>query len=171
MAVLEDATLAMLLDANDNPLTSWNPVYNLKPKLEHSQRLFGVDMAIAGRITDFQDAVLIRPPFSDLSVLIRRRSSNHDYYIFKNCIFQAFQTMTLGETDNIGYGEMSFLCQRYEIHTNQRIQIIRPVGSQQSRPPVDPNRGIENRLRNRGDRNPDCGRDSDGPVDWLNNGF
>jgi hypothetical protein len=170
--VLEDATLAMLLDANDNPLSSWNPVYNLNPRLEHSHTLFGVDMAIVGRSIDaFQDAVMVRPPFSDLCVLVRRRSSNHDYYIFKNCIFQSFQTMEIGERDRIGYGEMKFLCQRYEIHTSQRIQIIRPVGSQQSRPQVDPNLGVENRLRNLGDRNPDCGRDSDGPVDWLNNGF
>lgn len=161
----------MLLDANANPLTNWNPVYNLNPRLEYSNMLFGVDMAIAGMAVDrFQDSVMERPPFSDLWVLIRRRSNNNDYYIFKNCIFRTLNSMALNDS-GVGYAEISFFCQFYEIHTDQRIQIIRPIRSQQSRPQVDLNREIENRLRNLGGMNPDCGRDSDEPVDWLNDGF
>jgi hypothetical protein len=167
MPTLSDVTRVRLLDHLDAPLTDWHAVYNLNPMLM-SNRLFQVDLAIAARNQDFGDIVTGRDPFSGMSLLVQR-NENNSYYLFKNCIFQQFNSLDLAQ--NVWYSEVVFLCEWYEAHVGQRIQIIRPIRSQQSRPPANlDDTQIRNRLRNLG-VDPDCGRDSDGPVDWLNNGF
>jgi hypothetical protein len=168
MALLEDAWRAMLLDATAEPLTEWHHVYNLNPSLVFDNSMFQVELAVVSRSERFGDVVTARDPFNEMSLLVQRRDA---YYIFKNCIFQRFQAMSLGTTEQVQYSETTFYCRWYEKHDgNGREQIIRPIRSQQSRPQANPDTGIRNRLEHLG-RNPDCGRDSDGPVDWLNNGF
>lgn len=169
MPHLEDAWRAMLLDVTAEPLTEWHHVYNLNPTLAFEDSLFSVELAVVSRNERFGDAVTGRDPFSEMALLVQRRDG---YYIFKNCIFQRFQAMTLGQAEQVWYSEVTFYCQWYEQHDgNGRQQIIRPIRNQQSRPQANPDTEIRNRLRNLGNRNPDCGRDSDGPVDWLSNGF
>lgn len=169
MPVLSDVTRARLLDSNQNPLTEWHAVYNLKPELSGGNSLFFVDLAVAARNDNFGAVITTRDPFSNMMLLVQRAGDNHhNYYLFKNCIFQSFNALDIAE--GVWYGETTFYCQFYEIHTGNRLQIIRPIRSQQSRTQANPDTGIRNRLEDLG-RNPDCGRDSDGPVDWLNNGF